>query len=173
MALTITVLSTASCGVPLDDAPRAIDRSTTTQPEVDEGSSSSGKTVAAYFFRGKRLERLPVSVDTDSPTIADALSALLSKPTPPLESKIPSGTKVLGVRLSGDKAVIDLSETITDFEGNSQKGAYAQFVYTALASPRVDRVTFLVEGESVKAPTDRGGRANVRASDYDPPLNPG
>lgn len=172
-----TLLGLVSCGVPLDDAPRAIDRSTTTQAQVNEVDTGSGRTMAVYFLRGERLEKVEVSANdvpaNARPGLDEALTALLAKPSPPLVSQIPTGTKVRNARISGDTAVIDLSEEINDVEGKLQKAAYAQFVFTVLASGVADRVTFLVEGEPVQAPTDNGGKPTVIADDYDPPLNPG
>jgi len=175
-----TVLATATlclallvtgCGVPLDDGPRAIDRSTTSQTTLVSPAVSDGENLSIYFFRDERLEDQQVPADRD-PTVDDAIKAVLGEPDPPLTTLIPTGTELLGFELDGQTAVIDLSEDIQGFTGPEQKGAYAQLVFTALATGEATSVQFKVSGEAVKAPTDNGNRESVVAADYDPPLNP-
>lgn len=171
---TVTValaLLVAGCGVPLDDEPRAIDRTTTSQTTVVPPASGDGKTMSIYFFGDERLVDQQVAADND-PTIDDAIKSVLGKPEPPLTTLIPTGTELLGFELDGQTAIIDLSEDIQGFTGPEQKGAYAQLVFTALASGQATSVQFRVNGEAVKAPTDNGNREFVVANDYDPPLNP-
>ena len=97
---------------------------------------------------------------------------MLGEPEPPLDTRIPIGTELLGFALDGETAVIDLSDDIEAFTGQAQKEAYAQLVFTALASGRARSVRFRVGGEPVRAPTDQGNLDVVTANDYDPPLNP-
>lgn len=170
----VSVLSCASitaCGVPLDDQPRAIDRTTTTQTTLVPASDGGEGSMSVFFFRGDQLTAERVAVD-DDPTIDDAVNTVLGEPKPPLDTRIPIGTELLGFALDGETAVIDLSDDIEAFTGQAQKEAYAQLVFTALASGRARSVRFRVGGEPVKAPTDHGNLDVVTANDYDPPLNP-
>lgn len=161
-----------ACGVPLDDAPRAIDRSTTSTSSPTTVASQPGEeTQSIFFLEDERLVDVPITAD-DTPSINDALTAVLGAPPKPLKTRIPKGTELLGFELEDRTAVIDLSERINEIEAERQTEAYAQLVFTALASGRVDRVMFRVEGEPVQAPTDNGGLEVVGADDYDPPLSP-
>ncbi len=164
-------LALAACGVPLDDAPRAIERTTTTQTTVPAPPDGSGESMVVYFFRGDSLEDVEVAAD-DQPTIDDAINAVLAGAEEPLASFIPAGTELLGFELDGTTAVIDLSDGIEGIGGSRQKGAFAQLVFTALASGEATSVRFKVAGEAVPAPTDNGNLELVVAADYDPPLNP-
>ena len=170
VALVAALTVLAACGVPLDDEPRAIDRSTTTSTTAPPADTGDG-TLSVYFFDGDNLVDQQVPAD-DEPTIDDAVNAVLSGPAPPLTTQIPTGTELLGLRVDGTTAVIDLSDDIEAFTGLAQKQAYAQLVFTTLASRQVRQVRFKVAGKAVKAPTDQGNLDVVTAEDYDPPLNP-
>lgn len=161
----------SACGIPLDDAPRAIDRSTTTQPQANPIGTGNGQTMLVYFFSDEQLVDQPVAAD-DTPTIDEAIKAVLGEPDPPLTTRIPAGTELLGFALEDRTAVIDLSDDIEAFTGPAQKEAYAQLVYTALASGEANAVRFKVAGKVVKAPTDDGNQELVTGDDYQPPLNP-
>ena len=167
----LSCASLSACGVPLDDQPRAIDRTTTTQTTLVPASDGGEGSMSVFFFRGDQLTAERVAMD-DDPTIDDAVNAVLGEPEPPLDTRIPIGTELLGFALVDDTAVIDLSDNIEAFTGQAQKEAYAQLVFTALASGRAESVRFRVGGEPVKAPTDQGNLDVVTADDYDPPLNP-
>lgn len=169
--LLVALSSLAACGVPLDDEPRAIDRSTTTTTTAPPTGGTTGSTMSVYFFDGDDLvdQQVPAG---DTPSIDDAVNAVLGEPEPPLTTQIPTGTELLGFRLDGNTAVIDLSDDIEAFTGPAQKQAYAQLVFTTLASRQVQQVRFKVAGKAVKAPTDQGNLDVVTADDYNPPLNP-
>ena len=161
----------AGCGVPLNDAPRAI-YTPTSQTTVAPPASGTGETQSVYFFRDDRLEDQQVAAG-NGPTIDDAINAVLAGPKRPLTTMIPTGTELLGFQLDGRTAIIDLSDDIEAIIGPPQKGAYAQLVFTALASGQATSVRFKVSGKAVQAPTDAGNRDTIVADDYDPPLNPG
>lgn len=169
-AAVALVLLVGGCGVPLDDAPRAVDLTTTSQTTVVP-PAGDGETLSIFFFRDDRLEDQQVAADED-PTIGDAINAVLGKPEPPLTTLIPTGTEMLDFELDGQTAVIDLSDDIQGFTGPEQKGAYAQLVFTALSSGEATSVRFMVDGKKVKAPTDDGNRDIVVRTDYQPPLRP-
>ncbi len=179
-ALTIAVallgaLVLPACGVPLDDAPRAISRTTTTLPSqttVPLSEAAGAPKVRLYFLNDGRLAPTSVAVETD-PDLAKAIGlVLVTKPDAPLQTRIPPGTSLLELRVEGSVASIDLSDAIEDISGPTQKEAYAQIVFTALKFAQITSVQFRVQGKQVDAPTDNGNLAVVSAADYAPPLNP-
>lgn len=163
-------LVAASCGVPLDDEPRAIARTTTTQTTVAPAEGGDG-ALTVYFFRGDRLEDVEVAGDAD-PDVRDAVTAVLAGPPKPYTTQIPTGTELRDFQLDGQTAIIDLSDQMEVIDGPSQKAAYAQLVYTALQTGEARTVRFLVGGEERQAPTDNGNLDVVDEGDYEPPLNP-
>ncbi len=174
--LALLALDLTSCGVPLDSAPRAINRTTTTipdQPTVPASDAVGAPKVNLYFLAGDRLTRSSVAAESKAtPELAIGL-VLSTEPDAPLQTRIPPGTSLLSLRIQNKVASIDLTDAIEDISGPSQKEAYAQIVFTALESDRtITRVRFLVQGKSVDAPTDKGNKALVSASDFARPLNP-
>ncbi len=90
---------------------------------------------------------------SDTP-LTDALDALIAGPDDlelgqHLVSLIPSGTKLLGVRVQGTTAVIDLSEPFmyNHYGIEGYAGQLKQIVYTATAFPTVHDVQILIDGE--------------------------
>lgn len=169
VALTTTAVS---CGVPLEDSPRAIAESTTTQTTVTTTEpGSAGQTMIVYYFLADQLTAVAVPAD-DDPTAAEEVTAVLSAPKAPFLTNIPAGTELVDFTVVDRTATIDLSEDINTVEGAGQKAAYAQLVFTALASGEANRVTFEVAGEPVSAATDNGNRQIITASDYSDRFRP-
>ena len=177
-ALVALAIATAvSCGVPIDDQPRAISRSTappeTAVPTTLDGSPTD--QVSVYFLRGEALERYSQAV-TEEPTIGQAIGFVLDPlPTeadPGLRTAVPPGTSLRAVDVAGRVATVDLTSEINDVAGKAQKEAFAQIVFTTLAWEGVEQVRFQVDGEAIDAPTDDGNLGVISADDYDPPLNP-
>ncbi|HUX41982.1 MAG TPA: GerMN domain-containing protein [Rectinemataceae bacterium] len=90
---------------------------------------------------------------SDTP-LTDALSALLAGPDESdlrqhLVSLIPTGTKLLGVRVQGTTAVVNLSEPFmyNHYGIEGYAGQLKQVVYTATAFPSVHDVQILIDGE--------------------------
>ena len=175
VAALVPVLSAvalaAGCGVPIDDAPRAISR-TTVDPSVDDSrvtpttSDRPGAVqVTAYFIGDQRLVGADFPVD-DDPTLHDALAFTLGEPPPELTTALPSGTQILSAEVVDAVAAIDLTSEINDISGQSQKQAYAQLAFTAFTFADVVQVQFMVDGEMVDAPTDNGNKAIVTPSDF-------
>jgi hypothetical protein len=172
----IGLLAVASCGVPIDDAPRPITQTTIPPTEATPTTvpERGGKEVAVYFLRGEQLERQGFPVEGD-PSLQDAIGFVLGPPpegTDGLSTSVPPGTTLRGVDVADGVATVDLTNEISDVTSLAQKEAFAQIVFTTLAFPEVEAVRFLVEGEVIDAPTDDGNRAVVRADNYDKPLNP-
>lgn len=169
--VALSALVAGGCGVPIDDGPRAISR-TTVDPSVDDSrvtpttSDRPGAVeVTAFFIGDQRLVGVEFPVD-DDPTLHDALAFTLGEPPRELTTALPSGTQVLSAGVSDAVAVIDLTSAINDISGQSQKQAYAQLAFTAFTFADVVRVRFLVDGEAVDAPTDNGNKAVVTPADF-------
>ena len=171
----VIALWLGACGVPLDSAPRAINRTTTTlvsQTTVPPSEEAAAPKVRVYFLNDDRLVATDIAVEAE-PDLARAIGLVLAtKPDAPLQTRIPPGTNLLGLRVEGSVALIDLSDAIEDISGPTQKEAYAQIVFTALEFTQITSVQFRVQGKPVDAPTDNSNLAVVTADDYAPPLNP-
>ncbi|MCB0977831.1 MAG: GerMN domain-containing protein [Acidimicrobiales bacterium] len=172
LLIASTAVSTA-CGVPLDDSPRAINRTTTTTPVATTADVVTGPRVTLYFVNE---DGGLVGQTTPSSTVVNvegAVAALLrTRPSPPLSTRIPADTRLVDLDTSGDLVTVNLTGQIGTIRGEAEEQAYAQIVFTILAFPRYERVRFLIEGEVIAAPTDRENREIVTADDFDPPLNP-
>ena len=90
---------------------------------------------------------------SDAP-LTDALLALMSGPDESelrqhLVSLIPTGTKLLGVRVQGTTAIVNLSEPFmyNHYGIEGYAGQLKQIVYTATAFPTVHDVQILIDGE--------------------------
>ncbi len=166
------LLAAGACGVPLDDEPRAITR-VTQPPETTPQTAvaPTGQALTVYFLDEGSLAPALYDVEAE-PTVEDALRFLLNTPPPEgLISRIPPDTTLRGVIRDGSLVTIDLSSDIA-VGGPNEKEAFAQLVFTAVEFPGVDRVSFAIAGEGVRAPTDNANLDVVSARDYGPPLNP-
>lgn len=172
VAAVAALLAAGACGVPLDDEPRAITR--VTQPSATTPQTvvaPTGQALTVYYLDEGTLEPALYDVE-EEPTLDDALRFLLSSSPPEgLISRIAPDTTLRGVVRDGDLAIIDLSSDIA-VGGPNEKEAFAQLVFTATAIPGVERVSFAIAGEGVRAPTDNANLDVVTAEDYGPPLNP-
>lgn len=177
-AVLVTGVLVAGCGVPLDDTARPIVQATTTTTPVSTTPDDPSAVVAVYYLEeGPNADEASLTphyeVIADEPSVRKALEVLLTAEVPPeLRTSIPKGTDLISVGEIGAQATINLSSEIDDVTGDAQRAAYAQMVFTVLAFPQFTSVRFSIEGNPVEAPTDGPNRAVVRASDYNPPLNP-
>ncbi len=152
----------AGCGIPLQDAPDAIDVAVrpVTPPPVDDTVDRSGGTI--YLVGDGGL----VTVDRERSTDAAALMALLfSGPTPVeeqsgLRSAIPPSAMVRDVVVTGRSAVVDVSRPFAAIGGQEEILAVAQIVLT-LTTDLVDVVTIELEGAPVAIPLPDGVLATV------------
>jgi spore germination protein GerM len=178
-AVLAALFGLAACGVPLDDSPRAISRTTvpadetvTTTPTTSDNPRAA--TVSIYFLRGNSLELADYPVE-GQPTLGKALDLQLGGPQADdadLSSAIPPETRLLDVVVTDGVAMVDLTSEMGDISGQPGKQAFAQIVFTVLGFPEIHSVRFRVAGQPIVAPTDRGNLDSVSAGDYDPPLNP-
>ncbi|WP_426572566.1 GerMN domain-containing protein [Aquihabitans sp. McL0605] len=173
----LAVAALASCGVPIDGSPRAINQTTVTS-DVSTPTTiprTGAQEVSVYFLNGERLERQGIPVEGD-PTIGKALDHVLQAPVDggdsDLRTAVPPRTQLRNVDVTDGVATIDLTGEINDISGPAQKEAFAQIVFTALSFDSIQKVRFLIDGEVVDAPTDDGNLALISAENYDKPLNP-
>jgi germination protein M len=141
-------------------APTTESGSPVTLPESTPAGSPTGTTVVrAYFFLGSLTGNaglVPVEREiAKTPAVgAASLSALLTGPIdaeltahPAMYTSVPSGTRFLGLQVSGGVATINVSG---EFEAGgdtaSIQGRIAQVVYTLTQFPTVNGVRFEFDG---------------------------
>lgn len=183
LGLVIAVLAAglAACGVPSDDAPRAIDPAVIpepllgTVPDTAPPSTPTGVDLPVYVLitdaeESRRLTPFPVSFTQPSPTPRDLLETLLA-PIPldneQLSQAIPPDVRLVDYRESGDTATVALSEEFAQAQGETLRLAVAQLVYTTTELGTVSEVQFELDGELIPVPTDDGTlRRVVGRADY-------
>jgi hypothetical protein len=126
--------------------------------------------VRAYFLladqAGGDATLVPVLREVPKrPAVAHAaMTALLEGPTaaerradPPISTVIPTGTKLLGVRVDDGVAVVDLSGRFESGGGTrSMTGRLAQVVYTLTQFSRIDAVRIELDGRLVTTLSGEG-----------------
>ena len=124
------------------------------------------------------------TVPKSTATATAAMKALLAGPSAkeraparPIETLIPAGTELLGIKISGGLATVDLSAEFAslspdgawDLGSYSLHGRVAQVVYTLTQFTTVDRVDFKLDGKPVKVlngmPDPETGAAETIAMD--------
>lgn len=174
------LLLAAACGVPTDDAPRAIphDRVPFRLLEPDQGPSpvqespEGAISLTVYLVSGERLT--PVTRDVPPPVgPEEALQALLGGVTAHeaargMRSAIAPATGARTTAVSGGEVRIDLTRAFLGGGTKEQILAVAQIVYTITALPGLDGVTFTLSGRSIEVPAADGTlRAGaMRRSDF-------
>ncbi len=129
------------------------------EKEVFSVRPAKTRLITLYFVRIDddgvivRQEVSRAIPESDTP-LFDALVALLRGPVEPeirknLVSIIPSGTKLLSVRMQGTTAVINLGEAFlyNHYGIEGYAGQLKQVVYTATSFPNVHDVQILIDGE--------------------------
>lgn len=165
----LVVALTGSCGVDVDEAPRALQVDQTTSTAVPAPSTGQAKAVLYYVRDGTLLPDIEELPDRG---LESTLEALLQASSPDLpgnglSTSIPAGTELLGVERDSRQLTIDLSAAFDNVVGLSRQQAIGQLVLTATQVANVDSVSFQVEGEpmTVSSPT-RGDRPDVDACDF-------
>jgi spore germination protein GerM len=163
----LALVALVGCGVPDDDAPRAV--SAEEIPEALVAGATTTTMVAVgvqgdlYFLETQddqnvlRLEQ--VTVDNNEPQAAlEALVATVPEELPEgVLTLIPPGTSVLSTELDDGVLTIDLSADFESVSGEPRIQAVAQLVFTAIRMPGpVDGVLFTVEGEQTTVPDADG-----------------
>lgn len=155
MALLLTACRVPSQGRPerIENGPITGSAPTTTPPGT--------KSVQVFFLRGERLELVTRAVPRV--TVADALVPLFAGPTP---DEARSGLRtaltpqpvpaVDGPAAESATVVIHVTAGFATVAGTNQLLGVAQVVWTATGVPGVQRVRFVLGGEPIEVPTDRG-----------------
>jgi spore germination protein GerM len=173
--LLVALLLLLGCGVPTDDAPRALDPAQAPGGvlETEAPEAQGPGRIALYFVRGdpERVVLQPRAVER-SPTLEGLLGLLLEGPT---QEQVAAGTRsaipaslqvedvdvgpggVAVVTLGGDEAQVD-----TPLLG------FAQIVATLTAPGRADAVRFRIDGQDLRVPRGDGSLtdAPVDRDDY-------
>ncbi len=178
VALVAGLALVTACGVPLDDEPRAITRTSlgsASETVTTETTSAAPDAVdvSVYFLDEGELEPRFLAVEAPA-TLQKALDLLVSGPPEDADvsTSIPTGTVVRRATLSKGVARIDLSDKINEIQSRSEKEAFAQMTFTAFDIEGVEKVRFSIEGTLVQAPTDDGNREDVTPANYRGTLNP-
>lgn len=126
---------------------------TTTQPSAP---ATGPITISAYYSLHEKMQ--PVARTAPAGTkavLAAALRALLAGPSASerargLSTQIPTGTKLLGVKLSGHVATVNLNSKFSSGGGTlSMTNRLAQVVFTCTQFPGVTGVTFQIDGKTI------------------------
>ena len=144
------------CGVPSDEAPRALDASSAPFRfyEVQPSPGSGEGRVALYFVRGDRVVLQTRAVER-STSIEELLDLLLEGPTP---EQVEAGTQTaLPTALSfEDVRVGSNGVAVVTLGGGTQVGTsplgFAQIVATLTAPGRAGAVRVRLDGEDVRVP---------------------
>jgi hypothetical protein len=166
-ALTLVL---ASCAIPLDERPRAME-STNSDANPIVTVPSAGDT-AAYVYMLLDGSLVPAPREVEARTAGPVLDAVVQPPTSDETSRgyitqVPSGTTVLGSVQNGDLLSVDLSREFENVIGRARQEAIGQFVFTATELPGIAELTFSIDGTplQVNSPT-RGDVERVMDCDF-------
>lgn len=164
-ALVAGALALAACGVPTDDQPRDVPSGERAELGVAGGGAtgSAGRDPQVFLLGSTRAkETLAGAPRAVPPTLTGVLAAMLAGPSAEeqarrLRSAVPSGTRLRSARVGEDGvATVDLDATFDQSQGDAQRKAVAQVVFTATGIDGVDAVRLLVEGKSREWPRGDG-----------------
>lgn len=142
-------------------------QSTPSLPSTSSSSAAVAPTSAAttvptgridvrvYFMHGDYIDVAHRSVATTPGVAAAAVNELLAGPTPAesaagLATAVPTGTRLIGLDISGRIATVDLSGAFATGGGSmSMVGRLAQVTFTLTQFPTVGGVVFRVDGRPV------------------------
>ncbi|MEQ4304278.1 GerMN domain-containing protein [Plantactinospora sp. B6F1] len=174
--LLVLLALLAGCQVPTEETPRSIESppgtvGTVTRPPPSPGPSGLA-VERVYYVRDGKL--VPVVRRLPAPLPATAhLDLLLAGPTDDeqhsgLTSSVTGPDTILGVRVAGGEATVEVGAGLAGTGRNDQILAFGQIVRTLTARPDVDRVTFEQDGEHLGIPRADGAlsRAPLTAEDY-------
>jgi len=142
----------------------------TPRPDVTPTQAPAGKTIVrAFYFLGSFTDNpglVPVlrEIPETQAVGAAALNALLAGPNdaelaarPAMYTAIPAGTRLLGLRIEGGIATVNLSREFESGGGSaSVLGRLAQVVYALTQFPTVQGVRFELDGEPVEVFSGEG-----------------
>jgi spore germination protein GerM len=140
----VTLLAACGDGTSTDTAAPNDNQTTATSTAPAERTA-----VTVYLLDGGRLA--PVTRDVTGPLAPAALRALIAGPTKAdgdLESDVPDITKVNGIDVDGDTAVVDVSPEFVSFsDATTMRTRTAQVVFTVLGQLHtVSKVQIVLDG---------------------------
>ncbi len=155
------VLLLTACALPSDPEPRTIDTGAL-PPELAQGTVApttttpvSGDNAIVYVVRTSGDEQLlHAQVIPDPGSLEDRVRALLSPDLvlgTGLSTLIPDGVELEGIEVDDGLATVSLSEEFGEAEGDTQRFAVAQIVFTVQLPP-IDEVRFRIGGEIKPVP---------------------
>lgn len=169
------VLVLTACGVPQDDAPRALDPATApfSDPSPSAGAAVGAARVGLWFVRDGRLvlTRRPVPQTAGVPELLDLLLA------GPTESELADGTSsLIPASLTVEDVVVDGGTGVVTLGGpadqvsSAQPLAFGQIVATLTGQGGLDGVRFRLDGSDLPVPSGDGrlSAAPLDGSDYAP-----
>lgn len=160
IGLLLAGLLLGGCGVGTQNRPEPVD-TTAAAPRPPAPTPPGMEQVRIYLVRDDRLQPVTrhvadrqvqsaLAVLVDGPTSAEARAGLRTALAPqPLRM-------VGGVDQRSGTVVIAVTSAFTGVSGANQKLAVAQVVWTVTEPDGADRVRFVLEGEPIEVPTDRG-----------------
>lgn len=165
VVLTAGIVGLAGCSSKTPVAPLTPDGSTdsssTTVPTAtpSEPSTPAGlrEDQAVVYFMDSGEKLVPVRVAAESTDREDTLERLFDGPNAEaraagLTTSIPAGTKLLGLRVAGGTATVDVSREYGSGGGSlSMMSRIAQVVFTLTREPDVKRVAFEMNGTPIEA----------------------
>lgn len=160
LAAVLLVALLAGCGVPQDDAPRALDpREAPFRVFEDAAPPPEGDGRVALYFVRSDLVVLQTRAVERSTGIRELVDLLLEGPTP---EQVAAGTRsALPTTFTVEDVVVEAGiAVVTLGGGSSQVGAsplgFAQVVATLTAPGRARGVRFRLEGEDLPVPRGDG-----------------
>ncbi|MGW5559599.1 GerMN domain-containing protein [Micromonospora sp. NPDC003944] len=174
--LTLTVLL-AGCGVPTDDAPRAVPppRGPLSSAAPADTTAPAGPAAETLcLIRDNRIVPVVRRVDRP-PTIADQLRHLLTGPSgverdDDLTSALPGAVNAAGATVTGTQALVAVDEPAHDGGRSDEVLAFGQIVCTLTSREDVTTVAFLRDGRPLGVPRADGSLSSrpLTRSDYAP-----
>jgi Sporulation and spore germination len=176
VALGALVAGAASCGVPVDSHPTALNRhgipfdllAPTVSTTTATTAPSPIEVPVQIFLIGPTGHLVPVARDVpvSAPDLATVLRALVAGPTDAetaagLQSALTTQTTVLSATITGGTATVNLGGTFGQLVGPPQIQAVAQVVFTASGLPGVTGVSFELMGVPVDVPVASGAQIPV------------
>ncbi len=170
-SVAMLVASVAACGIPVDEAPRAV--VPVQAQETGSESNTGGGAMTSYVFLTKNDHLVAVTravVDRTPTSVVKALLASVPKGAVAsgVISQIPAGTQLRSVKDGDDGVtVVDLDSTFDGVIGQARQQAIAEFTFTLTELEGVGRVAFAVAGAPVQvsSPT-RGDVSSVTVCDF-------
>lgn len=161
LAIGLAACTPAATPVGQGSQPAQPDAASTTPPaavqETVPAEPSAPVALRVYYAYPEKLQPVARTVPHTTAVLKAALLQLLAGPTPAekalgMTSQIPAATRLRGVTVKANVAVVDLTSAFGTGGGTlSMTNRIAQVVYTCTQFQGIDAVTFLMDGKPVDA----------------------